>query len=119
MSDNTNTERFIGQVKFFNRDRGFGFVTRLSDNKDFFSHYQDIRTKSICRHFLVQGEYVEFSLRQGPGGEQASEVTGIQGGSLMCEHPPPRDNFNNKKRRKPIHNNTKDLPEAKRSDVDN
>ena len=82
----TTTERFTGQVKFFNRDRGFGFITNLDDKKDYFVHYQDIRPKSQCWNILFQGEYVEFELRTGPNGEQAGNVTGVRGGTLMCEN---------------------------------
>lgn len=89
--------RFLGQVKFFNRDKGFGFITRLDDNRDFFVHHRDITPKSQCWNIIYQGEYVEFEIRQGPNGEQAGTVTGPRGGSLLCEH-----NFgggNKKKRR--------------------
>lgn len=86
MEATKDNERIVGQVKFFNRDRGFGFITRLDDKKDFFVHFHDIKTNVQCWNILYQGEYVEFSLRDGPNGEQAGEVTGIRGGSLMCEN---------------------------------
>lgn len=86
MEQQQNNDRFTGQVKFFNRGRGFGFVTRLSDGKDFFVHYQDIQPKKECWNVLFQGEYIEFSIRNGPQGEQAGQVTGIQGGTLLCEN---------------------------------
>ena len=105
--------RYTGQVKFYNRDRGFGFVTRMEDNKDFFLHYQDIKPKGDCWNILFQGEYIEFTLRDGPNGQQAGDITGINGGSLLCENQFNPQTINKKKRRKPIHNNTLNQPESK------
>ena len=82
----TNVERFTGQVKFFNREKGFGFITRLSDKHDFFVHHVNVIITSQCRKILFQGEYVEFEVTQGPNGEQADQVTGVQGGTLLCEN---------------------------------
>lgn len=98
----TTNERFTGQVKFFNRDRGFGFVTRLDDKKDFFVHFQDIKLSNPevkCWNILFQGEYIEFSIRNGPNGEQAGEVTGVRGGSLLCENHFNTNNIKTKKRK--------------------
>ena len=92
------SNRFTGQVKFFNRDRGFGFITRLDDNKDFFVHYQDINPKSQCWSILFQGEYVEFETREGPNGEQAGNVTGLRNGTLLCENHFNPSNVSSKKR---------------------
>ena len=78
--------RFYGQVKFFDRERGFGFVTRLEDKVDYFVHFNDIKPTQKCWNVLFEGEYVEFGVRTGPNGFQTGEVTGINGGSLLCEH---------------------------------
>jgi len=79
-------ERFTGQVKFFDKERGFGFVSRLSDKKEFFVHFTAIKPTIQCWNLLYKGEYVEFCVTKGNKGPQASEVTGIQKGSLLCEH---------------------------------
>lgn len=108
----TTNERFTGQVKFFNRDRGFGFVTRLDDKKDFFVHFQDIKLSNPevkCWNILFQGEYIDFTIRQGPNGEQAGEVTGVRGGSLLCENHFNTNNIKNKKR-KSKNDETQDEP---------
>ena len=78
--------RFCGQIKFFDRDRGFGFVTRLADKIDYFVHFNDIKPSQKCWNVLFEGEYVEFGIRAGPNGFQASDITGINRGSLLCEH---------------------------------
>jgi CspA family cold shock protein len=86
MSELQSDHRYTGQVKFFNRERGFGFITRLDNLVDYFVHYQDIKPTTQCWNVLFEGEYVEFILREGPNGEQAGDVTGIERRSLMCEH---------------------------------
>lgn len=80
------TDKYIGQIKFFDKDRGFGFILRLEDKKEFFVHFTAIKPTIQCWNVLYKGEYVEFSVTEGSKGPQASDVTGIQGGSLLCEH---------------------------------
>ena len=82
MSDN----KYIGQVKFFNKDRGFGFITRLDDSKDFFVHHTAIHQVPRCWNILYKGEYVSFGIVEGKQGQQASDVTGVQGGTLLRDH---------------------------------
>ena len=85
------SDRLVGQVKWFNNKAGYGFIT-VSDgelsSKDIFIHYSSIRVTNSQYKYLVQGEYVEFTLTK-PTGEvheyQASDVSGIKGGALMCE----------------------------------
>jgi cold shock CspA family protein len=91
--DNTTTqhERLIGQVKWFNNKAGYGFIT-VSDGeysgKDFFAHYSTISVTNSQYKYLVQGEYVEFKLVKSSTDThefQATEITGIKNGPLMCE----------------------------------
>lgn len=85
------SDRLVGQVKWFNNKAGYGFIT-VSDgelaSKDIFIHYSSIRVTNSQYKYLVQGEYVEFTLTK-PTGDvhefQASDVSGIKGGALMCE----------------------------------
>ena len=44
------------------------------------------------RHYrtLLKGEYVSFSIITGPNGPQAMDVTGVCGGTLMCDVMPVR-----------------------------
>lgn len=90
-SDRVSTERMIGNVKWFNNKAGFGFIT-MGENtdspKDVFAHYSNISVKNSQYKYLVQGEYVQFSLSSTPSGNhefQATNVLGINGGKLMCE----------------------------------
>ena len=86
VSDSTRQQ---GIVKWFNNRSGFGFVTTLGDDtKDIFVHHSGVSVNREQYKYLVQGEYVEFVLTESSNTEhefQATEVTGIGGGPLMCE----------------------------------
>ena len=87
----SNTEKFTGRVKWFNNKAGYGFVTVTDGSKsgsDVFIHHSAIKVEGEQYKYLVQGEYVEFTLSSVEGGKhefQAGEVCGIKGGKLMCE----------------------------------
>jgi cold shock CspA family protein len=82
--------RMIGQVKWFNNKAGYGFITMKDKGveKDIFTHHTTVKVGDNQYKYLVQGEYVEFDLTPSTNTEhefQATNVTGIQGGKLMCE----------------------------------
>lgn len=87
----TSTERLLGRVKWFNSKAGYGFITVTDGDKsgsDVFVHHSAINVENQQYRYLVQGEYVEFSLISTPNGNhefQASSVCGIRSGKLMCE----------------------------------
>jgi CspA family cold shock protein len=91
-SPDSPSERFTGRVKWFNNKAGYGFVT-ITDGrysgKDVFVHHTSINVDSEQYKYLVQGEYIEFCLSdtkgQGDHEYQAGNVSGINGGKLMCE----------------------------------
>ena len=92
MSDDTNSTatgtRQLGQVKWFNHTRGYGFLTNLNggDNADIFVHHSQLTTKTNVYKTLYQGEYVEYSDTTDEKGKScASNVTGLKGNTLMCE----------------------------------
>jgi CspA family cold shock protein len=86
-----SSERFTGRVKWFNNKAGYGFITVTDGPKsgtDVFIHHSAIKVVSEQYKYLVQGEYVDFSLsdtRTADHEYQAGEVCGIKGGQLMCE----------------------------------
>ena len=85
----SGSTRQQGIVKWFNNRSGFGFVTTLGDDtKDIFVHHSGVSVNREQYKYLVQGEYVEFVLTESSNTDhefQATEVTGIGSGPLMCE----------------------------------
>lgn len=83
--------RLTGKVKWFNNKAGFGFVTACEGalkDKDVFVHYSSIQVPNDQYKYLVQGEYVDFELSKPEKGDHeyhAVSISGVKGGSLMCE----------------------------------
>lgn len=85
-------ERLTGTVKWFNNKAGFGFITVCEQGeyyeKDIFVHYSSIRVSNSQYKYLVQGEYVDFTLVKANSDThefQAMDVSGVKGGPIMCE----------------------------------
>jgi len=60
-----------GTVKWFNADKGFGFISQ-ADGADVFVHFSAIQKPGY--RTLEEGEAVEFEVQQGPKGLQATNV---------------------------------------------
>jgi CspA family cold shock protein len=60
-----------GTVKWFNDEKGFGFI-EVSGQPDVFVHYSEIQ--GTGRRTLVEGQAVEFDTEQGPKGPTAKRV---------------------------------------------
>jgi cold shock protein len=61
-----------GTVKWFNRAKGFGFISRQS-GEDVFVHFKAITGNGYKA--LNEGDKVEFEVQQGPKGLQATNVS--------------------------------------------
>ena len=65
--------RETGTVKWFNSEKGFGFITRENGEKDVFVHHSAIQGGGF--RTLNEGERVEFDVVQGQKGPAAENVT--------------------------------------------
>ncbi len=93
-TDETTGTQLMGRCKWFNNKAGYGFLTVVSggdgsqDGVDVFVHHSAVTTETEQYKYLVQGEYVSFTLQTMEGGDhdyQATDVRGCGGGKLMCE----------------------------------
>lgn len=70
---NSNLAR--GKVKWFNNEKGYGFIRRDDEVEDIFVHYSAIAHKGYKT--LEEGQDVEFELVKGDKGLQATNVVKI------------------------------------------
>ena len=64
-------ERETGTIKWFNSDKGYGFIVR-DQGGDLFVHYSSIRGGGY--RVLEEGQRVEFTVAQGQKGPQAQDI---------------------------------------------
>ena len=62
-----------GKVKWFNAEKGFGFITPDTGGPDVFVHHTSIQAKGF--RSLNENQAVTFNVAQGPKGLQATDVT--------------------------------------------
>ncbi len=69
-----NQQMFEGTVKWFNSEKGFGFIER-EGAEDVFVHYTAIQSNGF--RTLEEGQRVSFDIVQGPKGAQAANVVAL------------------------------------------
>ncbi|HEX7353840.1 MAG TPA: cold-shock protein [Mycobacteriales bacterium] len=64
-----------GTVKWFNAEKGYGFITPDDGSKDLFVHFSEIQGSGY--RSLDEGQKVEFEVGQGQKGPQAQQVRSL------------------------------------------
>ena len=64
-----------GTVKWFNGEKGFGFIAPDDGSKDVFVHYSEVQGSGF--RTLEENQRVQFEVEQGPKGPQAVGVTSV------------------------------------------
>ncbi len=68
-----------GIVKWFDKTKGYGFITPDDGGKDVFVHYSDIQGEDEKFKTLLDGQHVEFEETQGDKGTKAKDVVVVPG----------------------------------------
>ena len=64
-----------GIVKWFNADKGFGFIAPDDGSKDLFAHFREIQDSGFKT--LTENQHVQFEVVQGAKGPQASNIRAV------------------------------------------
>ncbi|MBY6289500.1 cold shock domain-containing protein [Enterobacter bugandensis] len=67
------SSKIIGLVKWFNEDKGFGFISPLDGSKDVLVHTSSLRGETF--NTLFEGQKVKFAIIAGTKGPIAANVT--------------------------------------------
>ncbi|UFS61548.1 cold-shock protein [Sulfurimonas sp. HSL-3221] len=66
-----------GTVKWFNSEKGFGFIAPNEGGDDVFVHFRQVNRSGYGRVELNEGQEVTFEIGQGQKGPQAENVTAL------------------------------------------
>lgn len=72
LKENSMSNTMTGSVKWFNNDKGFGFIAPKNGSKDVFVHYSAIQSNNFKT--LEEGQEVSFSVENGAKGPSAVNV---------------------------------------------
>ena len=77
----------LGQVQWFNKKKGFGFIKNVNDptSEDVFFHFSDIQSQGF--KILFPGEFVSMSIEPGNEGKNVCKnIRGVGGLSLLTDN---------------------------------
>ncbi|WP_305830141.1 transcription antiterminator/RNA stability regulator CspE [Photobacterium leiognathi] len=69
------SNKTLGLVKWFNEEKGFGFLTQNNGGADVFVHFRAIASEGFKT--LTEGQKVSFDIEQGQKGLQAANVVSL------------------------------------------
>jgi len=70
-------ELLNGTVKWFNSEKGFGFIQQDNGDKDIFVHFRQVNRTGYERVSLDEGQKVTYTVGQSDKGLQAENVTAL------------------------------------------
>lgn len=77
-------QRYQGKVKWFNPNKGYGFITLGEEGEDIFVHQNELNSESVKT--LLEDQAVEFTYVTEEGKPKAKEITGPHGTKLVKPH---------------------------------
>ena len=66
-----------GTVKWFNSEKGYGFIEQDNGGKDLFVHFRNVNNSGYGRVYLDDGQKVTFEIGESEKGPQALNVTAV------------------------------------------
>ena len=76
MSDDGSSGLVQGSVKWFNKEKGYGFAVVPGYTRDIFLHIKKMKTSGI-QEPLLEGESISFKIEQGPKGDFATDIVKV------------------------------------------
>jgi len=70
-------ELLNGTVKWFNDEKGYGFIQPEDGGKDVFVHFRQVNSTEPGRVSLAEGQRVTYEVGEGQKGPQAENVTAL------------------------------------------
>ena len=74
---NMSDTKFNGTVKWFNTEKGFGFIKPNLGDTDVFVHFSQVKNDGKSKVTLKDGQKVEYSIGQNKQGKQAINVVAV------------------------------------------